>query len=125
MLLAQRCGFQPLPLAGRRPLGPVVHPPERSPILIRGLDCTARATATAEPAVASLPATPCVVSVDLGDRSYPIHIGPGLLDQGSAVTAHIHGSTALVVTNTTVGPLYLDRSATVTSWLLPSTPYLP
>ena len=70
------------------------------------------ATLTAEaPVSASSAVPPCTVSVDLGDRSYPIQIGAGLLDRGSDVTAHIHGSTALVVTNTTVAPLYLERCA--------------
>lgn len=50
-----------------------------------------------------------VLSVDLGDRSYPIHIGPGLLDQGELVAAHMRQKRAVVVTNTTVGPLYLER----------------
>lgn len=49
------------------------------------------------------------VAVDLGDRSYPIDIGEGLLDDGARIAAHIGGRTALVVTNTTVAPIYLDR----------------
>ena len=51
------------------------------------------------------------VAVDLEDRSYPIEIGAGLLDDGARIAAHISGRTALVVTNTTVAPLYLDRCA--------------
>ena len=49
------------------------------------------------------------LQVDLGERSYPIHIGSGLLDQPERLTDHIAGSSALVVSNTTVAPLYLDR----------------
>jgi 3-dehydroquinate synthase len=42
-----------------------------------------------------------VVNVELGDRSYPIYIGPGLLTKGDAplLTKHISGKRALVVTN--------------------------
>jgi 3-dehydroquinate synthase len=47
------------------------------------------------------------VAVQLGRRSYPIHIGPGLLE-----TRDLHGSTAqqiLIVTNEVVAPLYLAK----------------
>ncbi len=47
------------------------------------------------------------ITVALGDRSYPIHIGLGLLDD-----AALYGTAArqiLVVTNETVAPLYLAR----------------
>jgi 3-dehydroquinate synthase len=49
------------------------------------------------------------LNVDLGDRSYPIFIGHQLLDNHQLITDHIHGSSALIVTNTTVAPLYLDK----------------
>ena len=49
------------------------------------------------------------VSVDLDDRSYPIYIGNSLIDNGALLRKHIRGTTVLVVTNTTVAPLYLDR----------------
>ncbi len=49
------------------------------------------------------------LSVDLGDRSYPIHIGPGLLDRADLVLPHLKQKRAVIVTNTTVGPLYLER----------------
>jgi hypothetical protein len=52
-----------------------------------------------------------VVDVDLGDRSYPIYIGQGLLDQGELLRRHIPGKRVLVVTNETVAPLYLERRA--------------
>ena len=47
------------------------------------------------------------IVVALGERSYPIHVGPGLLDQPD-----LYGLTAkqiLVVTNEVVAPLYLQR----------------
>ena len=50
-----------------------------------------------------------VVEVDLGDRTYPIYIGRGLLDQGELLRQHIPGKTALIVSNETVAPLYLER----------------
>jgi len=48
------------------------------------------------------------LSVDLGERSYPIYIGTGLLKQSELLCAHIRGSAALVVSNSTVAPLYLQ-----------------
>ena len=49
-----------------------------------------------------------VVNVDLGDRSYPIHIGTGLLGDASLITPHIRGRQVCVISNDTVAPLYLD-----------------
>lgn len=49
------------------------------------------------------------VPVDLQERSYPIYIGSGLLDQGHLLAEHIAGSEVMVVTNETVAPLYLDQ----------------
>ncbi|MEE9326930.1 MAG: 3-dehydroquinate synthase [Cocleimonas sp.] len=46
--------------------------------------------------------------VDLGDRSYPIHIGSDLLQKPELISPHIHGKTTTMVTNTTVAPLYLN-----------------
>jgi 3-dehydroquinate synthase len=47
------------------------------------------------------------LNVDLGERSYPIYIGSGLLGQADLITRHIHGRSALIVSNDTVAPLYL------------------
>jgi 3-dehydroquinate synthase len=47
------------------------------------------------------------LNVDLGERSYPIYIGSELLADGDLVTRHIHGQSALIVSNNTVAPLYL------------------
>jgi len=49
------------------------------------------------------------VQIDLGDRSYPILIGAGLLDQSSTWDGLPKAAAALVVTNTTVEPLYGER----------------
>ncbi len=49
------------------------------------------------------------VRVDLGNRSYPILIGHGILSGfGEAYAAAGLGSTAAIITNPTVAPLYLD-----------------
>ncbi|HAJ12937.1 MAG TPA: 3-dehydroquinate synthase, partial [Comamonadaceae bacterium] len=48
------------------------------------------------------------VSIDLGDRSYDILIGSGLLQEASAFDGLPRSSSAVIVTNETVGPLYLD-----------------
>jgi len=47
------------------------------------------------------------LNVDLGDRSYPIYIGAGLLEQG-LMNDHIRGKQVMIVTNETVAPLYLE-----------------
>ncbi|VAW94256.1 3-dehydroquinate synthase [hydrothermal vent metagenome] len=49
------------------------------------------------------------LTLDLGDRSYPIYIGSGLLDQPQLLAPHIPGQQVLVVSNETVAPLYLER----------------
>jgi len=46
--------------------------------------------------------------IELGERSYPIVIGAGLLQQPGQVAAHVAARDVLVVTNATVGPLYLE-----------------
>lgn len=51
------------------------------------------------------------LSVALGERSYPIHIGTGLLVRGELVVPYLARRSAAIVTNTTVAPLFLDRLA--------------
>jgi len=46
------------------------------------------------------------VSVDLGERSYPIHIGPDLIGRTELFAPHIAGASVMIVTNTTVEPLF-------------------
>ncbi|PQJ96507.1 3-dehydroquinate synthase [Chromatium okenii] len=47
------------------------------------------------------------LKVDLGSRSYPIHIGSGLLAEAALYRPHLAGAQVLIVTNETVAPLYL------------------
>ncbi|HEN8713312.1 TPA: 3-dehydroquinate synthase [Pseudomonas putida] len=49
------------------------------------------------------------LKVDLGERSYPIYIGEGLLDQPELLAPHIAGRQIAIVSNETVAPLYLER----------------
>jgi len=56
------------------------------------------------------------VHIHLGERSYPILIGAGLLSAPSTWADMPKGSSALIVTNTTVAPLY---AATVQAALAP------
>jgi 3-dehydroquinate synthase len=49
------------------------------------------------------------ITVDLGERGYPIYIGSGLLGRAGVLEPHLRGRDALIVTNTTVGPLYEGR----------------
>ncbi len=52
------------------------------------------------------------LNVDLGDRSYPIHIGSGLISDLSLIAPHIRGRQVMIVSNTTVAPLYLEQLKT-------------
>jgi 3-dehydroquinate synthase len=52
---------------------------------------------------------PITLQVDLGDRSYPIAIGQALLSNKEMIGQYIAGSRVAIVTNTTVGPLYLKQ----------------
>ncbi len=51
------------------------------------------------------------ITVELGERSYPIIIGSGLLGGGFDLSAYVGGPDCLVVTNETVEPLYLEALA--------------
>jgi 3-dehydroquinate synthase len=55
---------------------------------------------------AATPGATRTVRIDLGERSYDILIGQGLLGQADTYAGLPKSSTALIVTNTTVGPLY-------------------
>ena len=55
--------------------------------------------------------------VELGDRRYPIYIGPGLLGRAELLQPHLSGQQVLVVSNTTVAPLYVERvRAALAGW---------
>jgi len=47
------------------------------------------------------------LSVALGSRSYPIHIGSGLISSRELYAPHLAGVRVAIVTNTVVAPLYL------------------
>lgn len=49
------------------------------------------------------------LEVDLGERSYPIFIGTGLLDRANFLAPYIRGRQVMVVSNETVAPLYLEK----------------
>ncbi len=49
------------------------------------------------------------IRIELGDRSYPILIGTSLFDTPSTYADLPNASTALIVTNGTVGPMYAQR----------------
>jgi 3-dehydroquinate synthase len=51
------------------------------------------------------------VEISLGDRSYPILIGRGLIDEAGTFEDVPSSSDAMIVTNTTVGPIYAERLA--------------
>jgi 3-dehydroquinate synthase len=49
------------------------------------------------------------LNVTLGDRSYPIHIGAGLLDDAKMYAQYVASRSVAIVTNKIVAPLYLER----------------
>jgi 3-dehydroquinate synthase len=49
------------------------------------------------------------LTVALGDRSYPIHIGEDLLARDDLLRPHIKSTQVCIVTNETVAPLYLEK----------------
>ena len=51
------------------------------------------------------------LQVALGDRAYPIHIGPRLISQPDLILPHLKRKQVAIITNTTVAPLYLEKLA--------------
>jgi 3-dehydroquinate synthase len=48
------------------------------------------------------------LNVELAERSYPIHIGPGLLERAELLVSRLRQKRVAVVTNHTIAPLYLE-----------------
>ncbi|WP_434984469.1 3-dehydroquinate synthase [Vreelandella zhaodongensis] len=48
------------------------------------------------------------LTVALGERSYPIHIGVGLLKRDNVLVPYLAGHQVMIVTNETIAPLYLE-----------------
>ena len=65
------------------------------------------------------------LNLDLGERSYPIYIGAGLLNQADLVTRHVAASRVAIVTNETVAPLYLAKLRAHVASLRPVEVILP
>ncbi len=63
--------------------------------------------------------------VDLGNRSYPIYIGAGLLEHDQPLVDHVPGRRVLIVSNETVAPLYLERVIARLGRYTPVTAILP
>lgn len=55
------------------------------------------------------------LTVELGDRSYPIYIGHGIRQQKALFDKAIHGKQVMIVTNDTIAPLYLDSLVSLLS----------
>src|SRR3569832_1947413 len=51
------------------------------------------------------------LTVELGDRSYPIHIGQEILGRHDLILPYLKRKQVAIVTNTTVAPLYLEKFA--------------
>ena len=48
------------------------------------------------------------LNVELGERSYPIFIGSNLFDDRKLISPFLGKSRVVVITNSVVGPLYLE-----------------
>lgn len=48
------------------------------------------------------------LQVDLGERSYPIYIGPDLLTQHDLLSPYVAGRDVMIVSNETVAPIYIE-----------------
>jgi 3-dehydroquinate synthase len=51
------------------------------------------------------------LDVSLGNRTYPIHIGAGLINRAELILPYLKNKQVVIVTNTTVAPLYLKKVA--------------
>ncbi len=67
----------------------------------------------------------CTLNVNLAERSYPIYIGANLITNSELYRPHIHGQQVLIVTNTTVAPLYLESVKSALSAYQVETVILP
>lgn len=65
------------------------------------------------------------LTVDLGERSYPIYIKNALLGQTELLKQYISGNSALIVSNETVAPLYLEKTQSMLSGLKHQAVILP
>ena len=48
------------------------------------------------------------LNLALGNRSYPIHIGAGLLTRAELIAERLPKKKVAIITNAIVGPLYLE-----------------
>lgn len=63
--------------------------------------------------------------VDLGERSYPIQIGAGLITDPERIRSYLAGRQVLVVTNDKIAPLYLNKVCDALADLNPDRLVLP
>ncbi|MCB1638030.1 MAG: 3-dehydroquinate synthase, partial [Thiothrix sp.] len=66
------------------------------------------------------------LNLDLGERSYPIHVGQGLLaGDAELLTRTIRGRSCVIISNETIAPFYLKPLQRMTATLKTSTLILP
>ena len=78
---------------------------------LSALEQSGAAARSPEPTPSMIEQSRIQLNVSLGERSYPITIGAGLLSDPGLLAQHIGGRHVAIVTNTTVAPLYLARVA--------------
>ncbi len=65
------------------------------------------------------------LELELGERSYPIHIGAGLLTRAELIVPHLIGERFAIISNETVAPLYLQVCETTLAEYQPVVIVLP
>jgi len=80
--------------------------PSMVQFILTQLKIRAASTRPLEPFMTTPPSI--TLQVNLGERSYPIEIGPALLSNTDLIHRYIKSQQVAIVTNTTVGPLYLE-----------------
>jgi len=100
----------PCDTTDRASRSPSPSAPEAAPLRSGGLRAagTAAAAAAAGAAADGTSARAARVEIDLGDRSYGIEIGAGLLGDARTYAGLPRATRALIVTNETVAPLYAE-----------------
>jgi len=64
------------------------------------------------------------ITVNLGSRSYPIHVGENLISKPALFEPHLRGHRAVIVSNESVAPLYASTLSASISQFVEVNPYI-
>lgn len=65
------------------------------------------------------------LQLELGDRSYPVFIGSGLLNNAELIADYVSGDQVVIISNETVAPLYMEKALALFSDFNSSSVILP